>query len=460
MAISSIKLSELNNQIKQVIENSFMEPVWVVAEISEIRINNNGHCYLELIEKDTLSDQITARSRANIWAYTFRMLKPYFETTTGQPLTSGIKILIQVSVEFQEVFGFSLNIKNIDPSYTLGDIARKRREILLRLEDEGVLEMNKELDIPLVIQRIAIISSSTAAGYEDFINQLENNDLELNFYHKLFPAIMQGDNAEASIIRPHDKIYNHEDFFDVVVIIRGGGAAADLMCFDSYHLAVNIAQFPIPVLTGIGHERDETVADKVANLKLKTPTAVAEFIIGLAEDFNDKIEDAEEQLRTSINEILESSHQRLNIAIKQIVPIVKGNLAKQKNILQHQSANLSFLTKNTLRNGNISLSSMGDRLKRTSFQNTLIKKSQLVFHQRSLKSVSSLLLRTHKQTLRMLEESNRLHDPQNILRRGFSLTYLNGKLIRQIEQTNPGDLITTQLFNGKIISRIEEEHSS
>lgn len=457
MAISSIKLSELNNRIKQVIENSFMEPVWVVAEISELRINNNGHCYLELIEKDTQSDQITARSRANIWAYTFRMLKPYFETTTGQPLAPGIKILIQVSVEFQEVFGFSLNIKNIDPSYTMGDVARKRREVLLRLEQEGVLEMNKELDIPMVVQRIAIISSPTAAGLEDFTNQLKNNDLKLKFYCKLFPAIMQGDHAEASIISALDKIYNHEDFFDVVAIIRGGGAAADLMCFDSYHLAVNIAQFPIPVLTGIGHERDETVADKVANTKLKTPTAVAEFIIGLAEEFNDMINDAEEQLRSSVNEIFESSHQQLNLAIKQIVPIVKGSLAKQKNILQHQSANLSFFTKNTLKNGSLRLNVLGENLKRSSYQHSFIKKTQLKYHEKTLKSVSCQLFKTHKQTLKMFEESNRLHDPQNILRRGFSLTYLNGKLIKKIEQTTSGDLITTQLYSGKIISRIEDE---
>ena len=251
-----MSLLELNNRIRDALQGAFPETLWVVAEISEIKVNRTGHCYLELVEKDDVTDELTARARATIWSYTFRMLRPYFETTTGQPLAEGIKILVQVSVEYHPGYGLSLNIKDIDPTYTLGDLALRRREIIRRLEEAGVFHMNQELPLPLVPQRIAVISSATAAGYQDFTDQLENNAYGFRFEVRLFEAFMQGSEAVPSILDALDRIFHEEAAFDAVAILRGGGSQADLSCFDHFDLAFAVAQFPLPVITGIGHEKD------------------------------------------------------------------------------------------------------------------------------------------------------------------------------------------------------------
>jgi len=258
-----LSLSELNSLVKEALQLAFPEQLWVVAEIGELKVNRTGHCYIELVEKDNITNEISARARATIWSWQFRFIQPYFETTTGQALTAGLKVLISVSVEFHEVFGYSLNIKDIDPNYTLGDMARRRAEIIRKLEDEGIIDMNKEIPLPEIPSRIAIISSPTAAGYEDFMNQLANNEAGYKFYTRLFPSTMQGTDAPKSIIAALNSIFEIETMFDVVVIIRGGGSQMDLNCFDDYDLAVNISQFPLPVLTGIGHEKDESIADLV-----------------------------------------------------------------------------------------------------------------------------------------------------------------------------------------------------
>ncbi|PLX12682.1 MAG: exodeoxyribonuclease VII large subunit, partial [Marinilabiliales bacterium] len=279
----------LNKSIQEKINASFSENVWVIGEISELKVNQNGHCYLELIEKDFVTDHIIAKSRATIWSYTYRMLRPYFESVTGHELIPGIKLLVQVKVEFHELYGLSLNITDIDPNYTLGDLAQKRKETIKRLENDGVFNLNKELNFPMVPQKIAVISSETAAGYQDFKDQLENNSYGFKFYTKLYQSKMQGTLAEDSIINSLEMIFENENLFDVVVIIRGGGSQADLSCFDSYLLAANIAQFPLPILTGIGHDKDESIADLVAFHKLKTPTAVAEYIIEKTAKFEEGI---------------------------------------------------------------------------------------------------------------------------------------------------------------------------
>jgi exodeoxyribonuclease VII large subunit len=294
--IQKISLLELNRSIQEKIKLNFPESLWVVAEISELKINRSGHCYLELIEKDAINENIIAKSRATIWAYTFRMLKPYFESVTGHELASGLKILIQVTVEFHALYGFNLNITDIDPSYTLGDLARKKAETLRKLEEDGIIHMNKELAFPIVPQKIAVISSETAAGYQDFVHQLTNNKYGYKYYIKLFPSLMQGLQAEESIIDALERIFKNEHFFDIVVLIRGGGSQADLNCFNNYLLAANVAQYPIPVLTGIGHDKDESIVDMVAYQKLKTPTAVAEYIIEKTLDFEQRIDFYKERI--------------------------------------------------------------------------------------------------------------------------------------------------------------------
>ena len=273
-----ITLYELNELVKETLELGMPDTYWVQAELSEVRVNN-GHCYVEFVQKDRRGSGLVAKARGNIWRNVFAILKPTFEQSTGQLFTAGIKVLVEVSISFHELYGYSLNVIDIDPSYTLGDMARKRQEILRQLQEEGVLELNKELDMPMLPRRIAVISSPTAAGYGDFSNQLMNNQGGFYFYTELFPAIMQGDGVEQSILQALDIIYSREDEFDVVVIIRGGGATSDLTGFDTYPLAAAVAQFPLPVITGIGHERDDTVLDMVSHTRVKTPTAAAEFLL-------------------------------------------------------------------------------------------------------------------------------------------------------------------------------------
>ena len=291
-----LSLLELNNLVRGAVSEAFPGTCWVRAEMSDVRTNaSSGHCYLEFIEKNPITGQLVARARGSIWAKTFRMLKPYFEMETGQLFASGLKVLVKVSVEFHELYGYSLTVLDIDPAYTLGDMLRKRMEIIRQLKEEGVFTLNKELPFPVLPKRIAVITSPTAAGYEDFLNQLANNKAGYPFYPKLFPALMQGERTEESVIAALDRIYHHIDCFDVVVIIRGGGSTSDLNSFDSYLLAANCAQFPLPVITGIGHERDDTILDMVAHTRMKTPTAVAEFLIGRMDAAAEELEDLQQE---------------------------------------------------------------------------------------------------------------------------------------------------------------------
>ena len=270
MEQQALSLYELNGLVKRSIRSCLPDTYWVQAELSDVRTNYSGHCYLEFVQKDAGGNNLIAKARGTIWSNIFKMLKPYFEQETGQAFTSGIKVLVEVSVEFHELYGFSLTVLDIDPTYTVGDMERKRREILRQLEEEGVIDLNKELEMPMLPQRVAVISSATAAGYGDFCNQLTNNPRGYGFRTELFPAIMQGERVEESVIAALDAIYERMEEFDVVVIIRGGGATSDLSGFDTYALAANCAQFPLPIITGIGHERDDTVIDKVAHTRVQT----------------------------------------------------------------------------------------------------------------------------------------------------------------------------------------------
>ncbi|MDP4226408.1 MAG: exodeoxyribonuclease VII large subunit, partial [Bacteroidota bacterium] len=327
MPENALTLLELNLSIREALTAAFPDSCWIIGEIGEINVNYSGHCYLELIEKGTDSDQIVAKARATIWSSTFRMLKPYFETTTGQTLTTGLKILVKGSVEYHELYGLSINIKDIDPSYTLGDLARKKLEIIKRLEYEGVINMNKELALPLVPQHIAIISSKTAAGYGDFVNHLNNNPNRFAINHTLFPAIMQGNEAESSIVNALDKIYKEHQKYDAVVIIRGGGSQSDLSCFNNYWLAYNIAQFPIPVLTGIGHERDESIADMVAHTKLKTPTAVADFIVSRISAFDFSLDELNQEFSSKVLSLLDSQKNRISNLTDQLPSLIRFRMS-------------------------------------------------------------------------------------------------------------------------------------
>lgn len=408
--MNSITLSELTSRIQETIRMGFDSSVWIRAEISELRENPGGHCYLEFIEKDSASDALLAKTKATIWASTYRMLKPYFESSTGQSLRAGLQVLVAVSVEFHGVYGFSLNVRDIDPTFTIGEMAARRLKIIRQLETDGVVDMNKQLELPELPQRLAIISSPTAAGYGDFSDQLKNDPSHFAFYCKLFPANMQGDQAEASIISALEKIYEHIELFDVVVIIRGGGATTDLACFDSYDLAINCAQFPLPIVSGIGHQRDISILDMVAHTSVKTPTAAAEFLIS-------KMQHAEDM---AIN------------LVADIQNLIRNKIDTELRYVDQTQMRI----KQTLRSWVVQRSHTLDRQKNR------------------LKSAVRMQLLRESNRLLLLGKNIETHSPAYLLKHGYTVTTVNGKRITSAEQIKTGDKIRTFVSNGDFESKV------
>ena len=411
MEEQTISLYELNNLVKQALRRHLPDTYWIEAELSDVRSNYSGHCYLEFVQKDASGNTLIAKARGTIWSNVYKMLKPYFEEETGQAFASGIKVRVCVSVEFHELYGHSLTVVDIDPTYTVGDMIRKRREILRRLEEEGVLDLNKELDFPMLPQRIAVISSATAAGYGDFCNQLERNPYGLVFYPKLFPAIMQGERVEESIIAALDRIYAEMEHWDAVAIIRGGGATSDLSGFDSYDLAANCAQFPLPIITGIGHERDDTVIDSVVHTRVKTPTAAAEFLISCMYESALMLEDY----------------------TNRIIGGVEVRMEREKHRLERLTERIPMTTNMYLQRGHFKIETIWQRLE-TALQHKMIKE-------------------THR--LSLLEHRVMAASPEHLLKKGYSITMLNGKAVTDASTLKKGDRIVTMLHRGKIESEIK-----
>ncbi|MDR0541898.1 MAG: exodeoxyribonuclease VII large subunit [Dysgonamonadaceae bacterium] len=405
-----LTLSQLNTLISEEIQNAFPGACWVMAETSDVRLNKNGHCYLEFIEKNALDNSIIAKVRGYIWSNTFCLLRPFFEAKTGQAFVSGIKVLVKVSVDFHPVYGFGLNVCDIDPTYTSGDLQRRRQEILDRLEKEGILTLNKELPMPLLAQRIAVITSPTAAGYEDFLDHLLNNTSGLVFYPQLFPAVMQGEQTEQSIIAALNAIYERREQFDVIVIIRGGGATSDLASFDTYDLAANCAQFPLPIVTGIGHERDDTALDFIAHYRAKTPTAAADYLVNC-------LEKAGAELHEYESNIIHAAHRMLDAAMTPIRQIESYLPVYIQNIMDKQ------------------------HLKLISIQTGLQKgqKQFILNEENKLKGKGTFF---------------KLSSPEYILSKGYSITMKNNKAIKSPRSLAKGDIIETLLHEGKISSII------
>lgn len=432
MEKESLTLSRLNLLIKQTLYRQFPDEIWLQAETSDVRCANNGHCYLEFIEKDEQSRTIIARARGMIWNNTFRQLKSYFEQETGQAFVSGIKVLVRVRIDFNEIYGFGLVVTSIDPTYTIGDMVRRRKEILLRLKADGVLTMNKELPLPELPKRVAVISSASAAGFGDFSDQLHHNPSGFAFTTRLFPAIMQGEQVEASIIAALDKIHDELDNWDLVVIIRGGGATSDLAGFDTYPLAASVAQFPLPIITGIGHERDDTVLDLIAHTRVKTPTAAAEFLIS-------KMDLAEQRLLTAIQKItslpgliLEREQNRINNLAKRIPQVVVQHIGRQEKLLLSVNSLLKY--------------QWATRLQR--------ELHKLDLHPR-LANAAFRKIEKEKSKIELLIHRTESLSPNNILKRGYSLTLKNGKTIRSITELQPGDLLETRFEDGSITSQVQ-----
>ena len=324
MQNNRLTLCQLNLMVKDAIEMGLPDEYWVEAELAECR-ERGGHCYLELIEKEDTTNTPVAKASAKCWRQTWQMIQPYFERTTGQPLRAGMKVLLKVYAQFHEAYGFSWIVTDIDPTYTLGDMARKRQEIIRQLKEEGVFDLQRELCIPRFAKRIAVISAEGAAGYGDFCRQLEDNEYGFKFEVTLFPAIMQGEQVESSVVAALNSIYDCIRDFDVVVIIRGGGATSDLSGFDTLALAENVAQFPIPIITGIGHDRDESILDMVANTRVKTPTAAAALLIDNLRQVLERINEAQQRITMAINQRLANQKTRLS-NFQTLIPLLSQNI--------------------------------------------------------------------------------------------------------------------------------------
>ena len=432
MKMKTITLYELNSLVRQTIEIGLPKSYWVEAEISELR-ENGGHCYLELIEKDKRYNTPIAKASARCWRQTWGMVKPYFENTTGQQLRAGMKVLIEVYAQFHEAYGFSWIISDIDPNYTLGDMARKRQEIIKRLKEEGVFDLNKQLDLPLFSQRIAVISSKSAAGYGDFANQLYGNQYGYYFEAELFAATMQGEDVERSIIKALNAINDRCDDFDCVVIIRGGGATSDMSGFDALELAENVANFPLPIITGIGHDRDECILDMVSHTRVKTPTAAAALLIDNLHTAERRIDDARQRIANLTSRKMEVEKLRLS-RLAERLPALFGSV-KDK-----QEARLDILQERLIRLAEIRLSNCDNIV------------SQL---EKKISLTAEHLLMVEKHRLELLEGRAQNLDPQLLLRRGYSITLVGGKALRDPSQVKQGDKIETRLEKGTITSIID-----
>lgn len=410
---ASLSLLELNALVRRSLEQCLPDEYWLQAELSDVRSNASGHCYLEFVQKDPRGNNLIAKARGTVWANVYRLLKPYFEEATGQLFTSGIKVLVKVTVGFHELYGYSLTVQDIDPTYTLGDMARRRREILMQLEEEGVLTLNKELDLPLLPQRIAVISSATAAGYGDFSHQLQHNARGFFFYTELFPALMQGNQVEESVLAALDEVLARIKEFDAVVIIRGGGATSDLSGFDTYLLAAACAQFPLPIITGIGHERDDTVIDSVAHTRVKTPTAAAELLISRMEEASDRLEDLTDRLYAGALYRLEQERKRLTAYTARIPSQAIHRLSGARMRLQAAKTGL-------------------------------------------LHGAGSLLAR-RRHRLELLQNHVADASPDKLLKRGYSLTLKGGKAVRDAASLHEGDELTTRFHNGEVTSIVNRK---
>lgn len=455
--MEAISLYELNNRIKQVLKKGFASAVWITAEITEIQVNSSGHCYLQLADKQESDEAIVATARGTIWAFTFRTLRPYFETTTGRSLAKGMKVMLNVEVVFHELYGYSLNVRDIDPTYTVGDLERRKREILLQLEEEGIIRMNRELEFPLLPKNIAVISSPTAAGWGDFMNHLEKNPYGYRFHVKLFPALMQGEKAAASVIAALDRIYEYEALFDVVVIIRGGGAQTDLGCFDSYEMAANIAQFPLPVIAGIGHERDETIVDQVAHLRVKTPTAAAAFLIEVFREQDGKLEGIQGDFVNGIQELLHEQHARQLVAVSEFKRLVQAMLTANSTRLTLLSQRIKHASESYLRNQSATFEQLSSRMEH---RTTLLldrQRNRIEFAGSTIRQKVARILTEHKRRLEIASTTVRYVDPKKVLERGYSITRLNGKAVKDAAHLKVGDVIDTEMAQGRVRSEVKSK---
>ncbi len=430
---TALTLYELNNLVSEVISSVMPDEYWVEAEISELRVVR-GNCYMELVQKAEDTRTPVARASAKCWRTYWILVQSSFERVTGRQLCPGMKVMMRVHADFHEAYGFSWIVTDINPEYTLGDIARRRREIIARLKEEGVFDLQKELIIPLFAQRVAVISSDNAAGYDDFCNQLQNNEKGLAFSVKLYPAVMQGESTETSVIDALDRIYKDEDKFDVVVIIRGGGATSDLSGFDTLKLAENVANFPLPIIVGIGHNRDESVLDLVANMSVKTPTAAAAFLI----------------------DRLAAVAARVDAAATSLSKYVTNRIEQEKSRIKYLSTVLPSLYAAVKSRENMRISRMSDSLYVAVRQIVASEKARLDLMPQRLSGAWRQAVTGESHRLQMLEQRVAASDPKRMLARGYTLTLHDGRAVTDLSSLKKGDMLTTLFAGGEVMSEVNK----
>lgn len=430
--MDALTLLDLNKRLASLIVTPATQNVWVTAELSDVAVRG-GHCYMELLQKDPDKGTTIARARAIIWANIYPRIDALFHAATGQRFATGIKVMVQASATMHPVYGISLVITAVNPEYTMGDLMRRRREILARLQKEGILEMNRSLDWPLPVQRIAVISARGAAGYGDFINQLYGNRAHLKFDVRLFPAVMQGERAPMTIIAALEQIVADADSWDCVVIIRGGGATSDLVAFEDYDLAANIAQFPLPVIIGIGHERDITVLDYVANMRVKTPTAAAEWLISRGQSLLDALRRIGVDMHHAANERIAGFRSQLSYLEGLLPASVTGVVQRHESALQRDM---------------LALASTGAR-------RIAPELTHLDHLADALSTASDIAVERKMSRLDALSNLLDALSPQATLRRGYSITRVNGRAVTSVSQVAPGSVVETTLSDGIIKSTIK-----
>lgn len=467
------QLSDLMGELQLVIRSGFDKSYWVVAELANVSGSPKGHMYFELVEKK--EQQIVAKARANLWNSRRHQIIHAFEEISRQTLKAGMKVLLQLQVDFHPVYGLSFQILDIDPAYSLGELERQRQETIQRLKEEGLLEFNKQYVLPHVLQNLAVISSESAAGYQDFMNQLENNSSGYQFKTSLFPALMQGEQAPVSISSALDKLEAQNEEFDAIILIRGGGSNLDLACFDDYSLNARLAQACFPVFSGIGHERDISVTDMIAHTRLKTPTAVAEFIIQHNERFEIEINNLFSDILEFSREIISSNKEKtrelsfqIDQSSRQLIHsdnnylkefgFTLNNLSlrkinKNQNQLVQKSNGLQLLSREILLKSNFHLDNVLTELSGKTDQFFTRKDSEVPLQSDITLPAKNTLEKSIRQ-LEYFDHFIRLSDPKAILKKGFSISRINGKALTCSEETKHGQILESELYQGVIRSKI------
>ena len=449
-----LSLTELQLIIKDSLYIALPGMYWVIAEIAEMKEIYAGHCYLELIEKDPEEINIKSRVRAVIWSRKYSFLKSYFEITTGESFKEGLKVLIKVTVEYHEVYGLSLVITDIDPAFTIGEMAIRRQQIIRRLENEGVFTMNKELIFPTLPKRVAIISSGTAAGYNDFLKHLNSNSYGYVFITHLFEASMQGADTENSVVNALDKISGFTNLFDTVAIIRGGGSQADLSWFDNYNIAYHITQFPLPVLTGIGHDKDVSVSDLVAHISLKTPTAVADFLINTFAETEAYLVQTCKEISEHSSTIIKEFSERLDTSRMKLIPLSGEKIAEEREKLSRQIIAITNQGKQYLIRKESLPAGLRARLCSSSVYFISDSDRRIKSYITEIKAHNSNLMRQKEGLMEIFSNNLKILDPDNVLKRGYTVTSRNGTILKSVEMLKNGDNIETKFSDGTISSTV------